>query len=221
MRPGEAAYTVLPSQLDADAERRGLQAAAADARGHRGRRRATSLRAPSGTAARPAAREQPVSWSVRLSEHRPALTRRSVPVEQPELEGPVLSFPQQSVSRLAVPPTLARSPHGDDASMRLRPTRRALASRQAPERLPRFRDAGESRPAERQRVRASRAPNGRGCEQPDRRSADSNGCARGRPSDEGDLSPRRWERRTRQPNHVLEACSTLLLLTAIRHRSRT
>lgn len=219
MRPDEAARKALLLQPDADAVRLELPAVDADALACRGHHHEQSRRVPAVKAGQLAALEQSESSVVRSSEHRAARTQQSASAV-PEQQEPLALLRRQPVSRLAALRRRARTQHGDAALTRLRPER-ARASLPARERRLPFRDDDESQPAERQRARASRAPNGRECAQPDRRSADSDGCGRERPSDEGGLSPRLWELRTRLPDHVLEACSTLLLLTANRHQSRT
>jgi len=169
------------SQWDADAERPELLAADADARGPRCPR---ALSEPAAVG-RPDARARSVSWAVRSSEHPPASELQwALAAELKEWLKPEVLLPRQRVPQ-PVLLLLAPSPRDGDASRHPLQVP-ARASLRQKERQSRLRAADESRPAERQHVRASRAPNGRGCEQPDRRSADSDGCGRVRPFDEGD-----------------------------------
>jgi hypothetical protein len=165
-----------------------LPAADADARGHRccDRPRALYPHALFAAAVLPVEQEQAEFSAVRSLRHRPESKQRSVQAEsrEPELQ-PAGSFPLELPLQPAHLPRL-RWPRVDDAWLARLPRRLARASPRGQERRGQCHDADELQPAERQRARASHAPNGRGCAQPGRRSADSNDSAQERPSDEGD-----------------------------------
>jgi hypothetical protein len=185
MRPVEAARTARQSQRDADAEPPELRAGDADAHAH-GPRCPHALSEPEAVALRDASAAQSVSSAVRLSEHPLEPTPRwALVAQRSEQQKPEVLRPRRALPRLALR-LPAPWPRGDDALRLLRRVRLARASRRPRERRSRPRAADESRPAERQHVRASHAPNERGCEQPDRHSTDSNGCAQARPFDEED-----------------------------------
>jgi hypothetical protein len=123
---------------------------------------------PSAAVALSAARAQTESSAVRWLTHRPGPKQRSVRaqlLEQALEPASLLPEPQLQRALQAQSP----KPRDDDAWPARLPRLLARASPLAQEQLVLFPDADEWQPVERQRARASHAPNGRGCAQPGRR----------------------------------------------------